>query len=240
MSNVGFQSRLEARRVAEATRAVERGMFIAEGTAAVLSLTIRPGDIYSGNSAYREGVVTWYDADSDTYTDDSATVLIRHHESSTPPIEDVPILATLAGYLDDLAVYVACASGSTAAGAWVRCDATTYEAALPCAGYIQVPDGSGGYEDGAEVRMVMLDYASSLLRLLVVDVPYWATENGTVDGYPKYHVGEPHHEKCIDICTDPETGEMRTDRWWSPGLIITEGTSCGTGTPMGMLLMMQS
>ena len=114
MIGVGFQNEADAERAARATRKVERPEYAKRPDGMLGGLVVRPGDLYS-DTDYREAVITWLDAETGTYTDDTKTVLVRGHESASPPAADVPVFCTFHGYKDDYAVYVAAASSQASA-----------------------------------------------------------------------------------------------------------------------------
>lgn len=124
MSGVGFQNEADAERAARATRKVERPEYANRPDGMLGGLVVRPGDLYT-DTDYREAVITWLDAATGTYTDDTETVLVRSHESGAPPPADIPVFCTFHGFKDDYAVYVvAVAADTTPVLTWVKASST--------------------------------------------------------------------------------------------------------------------
>lgn len=124
MSGVGFRNHADASRAADAIKRSERQEYAMRPDGMLGGLIVRPGDLYT-DTDYREAVVTWLDADTGTYTDDTVTVLVRSHESAAPPPANVPVFCTFHGYKDNYAVYVvAVAADSTPVLTWVKASST--------------------------------------------------------------------------------------------------------------------
>ncbi len=151
MSGIGFQSEADAERVVRATRTVERPEYNKRPDGMLGGLIIRPGDLYT-DTDYREAVITWLDAATGTYTDDTETVLVRSHEGLPPPGADQPVFCTFHGYKDDYAVYLAC-SPAVETVALVKCTSNTVNGDGYQPGVIRVKDDAGGRSDGATVWM---------------------------------------------------------------------------------------
>lgn len=236
--NVGFASRADADRIARAARMIEKGAPANKYQSTPLGLTIRPGALHS-DPIYRVGVVTWYNAATDDYTDGTDEVLIRTHENPVPPAADVPVFAIFAGLLEvsateQKAVYMvstsASASGDT--GRWLTIDDESADVvATPVSGSIYRAllldsDGDGTWTVGDEVRVTFVPDSGSVF---LNGRSYWATLNGTSGEYDLYHsLGSD--EWIFPVCRD---GETQCDKAIIPApFAVIENVDCETGEPL--------
>lgn len=201
MAGVGFSTRAEAERAVRTLRRVEHGEFTNVPHGTPLGVTVRPGDLYS-DTKYRLGVLTWYDANTDAYEDDTTQVLIRTHNNPSPPPENIPVYAIFAGIkIVSTSVQYAVYLVGPGSSALIHVTSSTADSGgWPATLYVN--NGDGTFSTGPNIRVGLSpnggdtfnvgDYVGAVLNGTV-------TVSGTT--YPKYwHPGcdQNNVNDCVD------------------------------------------